>query len=140
MPECYWEQEYDAGNLNSVRAEQALWRAVITQALMDASSRSRKMEAKYEKSQALCWLTGFGDDFKTVCDFAGFNPDYIRENSIEALKRDCKWRADGEFTRAREEESAPRPHAHPQRQPAPSLAWMLRAGNRSAAGKHLLEV
>ena len=81
-------------SLHPHSGEQSLWRAVITQALMDASSKSKKMEMKYEKSQALCWITGYGEDFKTVCDFAGYAPDYIRENSIEAIKRDCKWRAD----------------------------------------------
>ena len=73
--------------------ERALWRAVITQALMDASSQSKKMELKYEKSQALCWLTASNEDFRTVCENAGYCPHYIREQSIEAIKRDCKWRA-----------------------------------------------
>jgi len=77
----------------AILGERALWRAVITQALMDASSQSKKMELKYEKSQAICWLTVSGDDFRTVCENAGYCPYYIREQSIEALKRDCKWRA-----------------------------------------------
>ena len=76
-----------------IRGEQALWRAVITQALMDASSKSKKMELKYEKSQSLCWLTSNSNDYRMVCDYAGFDPTYIREQSIEALKRDCQWRA-----------------------------------------------
>lgn len=75
-----------------IRGEQALWRAVITQALMDAASKSKKMELKYEESQALCWLTTNGEDFRTVCENAGFDPFYIRRQSIEALKRDCQWR------------------------------------------------
>ena len=76
-----------------IGSEQALWRAVITQALMDASTHSKKMEAKYEKSQAICWLGSMSEDFKTVCDYAGFNPASIREKSLAALKRDCQWRA-----------------------------------------------
>jgi hypothetical protein len=77
---------------NPVRGETALWRAVITQALMDAASNSKKMELQYEKSQALCWLKTYAEDFKTVCDFAGYSPDYIRTRSLAALERGCKWR------------------------------------------------
>lgn len=77
---------------NILRGEQALWRAVITQALMDAASQSSKMEACYEKRQATCWLTGYGEDFKTVCDLANFPPDYVRERAARALARNCQWR------------------------------------------------
>jgi hypothetical protein len=84
----------DSAGFISTRGEQALWRAVITQALMDAASGSLKMEAKYEKSQAKCWLFGFSEDFKTVCDFAGYTPDYVRTKSMQALERGCKWRAE----------------------------------------------
>jgi hypothetical protein len=85
---------FNESTFNPIRAEQALWRAVITQALMDASGNSSKMEARYEKSQAICWLTGFSEDFKTVCDYAGYPPEYVRRNAIAALKRNCKWRAE----------------------------------------------
>jgi hypothetical protein len=86
-------QQYD-GNIikTGIRGERALWRAVITQALMDASSHSQKMELKYEKSQALCWLTGNSEDFRSVCENAGFDPLYIRQQAVEALERDCQWR------------------------------------------------
>jgi hypothetical protein len=77
-----------------IRGEQALWRAVIVQALMDAGSQSGKMEAQYEKSQATCWLTGYSEDFKVVCDFAGFTADYVRSKSRQAIARGCKWRAE----------------------------------------------
>lgn len=86
--------EREPSQFDPTRREKAMWRAVITQALMDASNQSSKMEAKYEKSQAICWLTGYSDDFKTVCDYADFSPVYVRQQAMEALKRDCKWRAD----------------------------------------------
>lgn len=72
--------------------ERALWRAVITQALMDASSQSKKKEMFYDKHQALHWLQSGGEDFKTVCDFAGLDPHYVREQAILALQRGCQWR------------------------------------------------
>ena len=77
-----------------IKGEQALWRAVIVQALMDAGSNSAKMEAKYERSQAICWLSTYSEDFKVVCDFAGFPADYVRTNSLKAMARGCKWRAE----------------------------------------------
>lgn len=77
----------------AIRGEQALWRAVITQALMDTSTQSKKMKLKYEKSQALCWLTTHSEDFRTVCENAGLDPFYVREQSIDALERNCRWRA-----------------------------------------------
>jgi hypothetical protein len=91
---------YHHESQSPVRGELALWRAVITQALMDAASNSAKMEAKHEKSQAVCWLTRYSEDFKTVCDFADYSPDYIRSRSVRALKRNCQWRNDARAAKA----------------------------------------
>src|SRR5688572_29489715 len=62
---------------NPVRSEIALWRAVITQALMDASSGSQKMEARHEKRRAIHWLLSDREDFETVCHFADLSPSYV---------------------------------------------------------------
>jgi hypothetical protein len=72
--------------------EPGLWRAVITQALMDASSESRKSESKQARDVALKWLLGDSLDFEIVCDNAGFDPDYVRSRAREALHRGCEWR------------------------------------------------
>ena len=72
--------------------EPGLWRAVITQALMDAASRSRKSEAKRSRLDALKWLLSDNNDFEAVCDNAGFDPDYVRTRAREALGRNCEWR------------------------------------------------
>jgi hypothetical protein len=72
--------------------EPGLWRAVITQALMDAASRSRKSEARRSREDALKWLLSNGPDFEVVCDNAGFDPGYIRRRAKEALARGCEWR------------------------------------------------
>lgn len=76
------------------RGERALWRAVITQALMDAASNSRKAEARYHKHEALHWLSGRSEDFATVCQNAGLEPDYVRRMARRALASGCKWRAE----------------------------------------------
>ena len=72
--------------------ESALWRAVITQALMDAASRSRKTEAVRHRQDALEWLLGITQDFEIVCENAGMDPDYVRTQARAALTRGFVWR------------------------------------------------
>ena len=78
---------------NSVATEQAAWRAVIVQALMDASSNSKKKENIQWKEEALVWLRGNTKDFIIVCHYAGFEPEFVREMAKRALERECIWRA-----------------------------------------------
>ena len=78
--------------VNFADHEPGLWKAVITQALMDAASKSQKAEAKRSKREALEWLTGDSSDFEVVCDHAGLDPSYVRTQIAGALMRDCSWR------------------------------------------------
>ncbi len=77
---------------NPVKGEISLWRAVITQALMDAGSSSQTSEMKFERAKAISWLSGVSPDFYTVCSLADLEPDYIKEKSKEAISRKCTWR------------------------------------------------
>ena len=72
--------------------EPGLWRAVITQALMDAATASRKAEARRIRADAISWLLSPSDDFDAVCDNAGLDPDYVRSRAAEAVERNCIWR------------------------------------------------
>lgn len=72
--------------------EPGLWRAVITQALMDAATLSSKPEARRTRSEAVQWLLTPSDDFESVCDNAGLDPDYVRSRAANALRRNCQWR------------------------------------------------
>ncbi len=94
--------------------EQSIWRAVITQALMDAASQSRKSEARRSRSDALNWLLSDSRDFEVVCDNAGFDPGYIRRRAREALARGCEWRLpNGQGWRTQERAIiAATPHQH----------------------------
>lgn len=74
------------------RGEQALWTAVITQALMDASSGSAKSDARKDKTRALHWLASADLDFQDVCDLAGLDPSYVTHRAQRALERNCRWR------------------------------------------------
>lgn len=75
-----------------VTGEQALWRAVITQALMDAGSTSTRLEAKVARAQAIAWFTRRNRDLQTVCSLAGLDVEYVLGKAKEALKRRCEWR------------------------------------------------
>src|ERR1700743_2937877 len=62
-----------------------LWQMVILQAMQDALSRSTNLQETFDRNNALQWLTGETRDFYTVCDYAGMNPNYIRENAKKAI-------------------------------------------------------
>jgi len=72
--------------------EPGLWRAVITQALMDAASQSHRSETRRTREDALRWLLGNSADFEAVCDNAGFDPSYVRRRTREAMQRNFEWR------------------------------------------------
>lgn len=88
------DQDCDQENSCS---ELGMWRAVIAQALMDASSNSRKSRAKLLKVTALRWLKGDSKDFQDVCILAEMDESYVRAASKRALKRGCKWRNDNRY-------------------------------------------
>lgn len=86
------EWPFGAG-ISVIRGEHALWAAVITQAMMDALSRKRTVEAQHYKQEAIHWLTCNSADFITVCLHAGFDPDYIRVQAKRAMANPKPWRA-----------------------------------------------
>lgn len=84
------DKEYE----NERRKFQALWRSVITQALIDAASNSKKKIDKLNKIRAIEWLTNYSDDFLEVCIMANMDPSYVMRKGKEAMQRGCKWRND----------------------------------------------
>lgn len=72
--------------------ERSMWRAVITQALMDAGSKSKKQEMRYDRAQAISWLSGTSPDFYAVCAMADLDPEYVKLKATQAIKQGCKWR------------------------------------------------
>ncbi len=81
-----------AEDSSGVLAERALWRAVITQALMDAGSCSNKKGAASLRGRAIAWLAGTSKDFYSVCSLAELDPDYVRKKAKQAIRNGCKWR------------------------------------------------
>lgn len=83
-----------ADPFNSARGETSLWVAVITQAVMDALSKSRNPEIQKHKREAIYWLTENNKDFITVCLNAGMDPDRVRQQAKRAITSPTPWRAE----------------------------------------------
>lgn len=81
------------GPYNAARGETALWVAVITQAMMDALSRSRDPDQQRHKREAIRWLTENSKDFYLVCSCADMDPDYVRRKAKRSLLSPVAWRA-----------------------------------------------
>jgi hypothetical protein len=77
---------------NTIRGEQALWRAVILQMLEDATNNSKKPQDKFDRDQARNWLEGKSRDFAMVCDLAGLDVLYVRGQVKKALLNQHLWK------------------------------------------------
>ena len=76
--------------------EAAMWRAVVTQAVLDASwKRTGKHENVRDnvvnRDKARAWLLGDSKDFRDVCFMAGYDPDAVRESAQR--KDEADWPA-----------------------------------------------
>ena len=73
-----------------------MWRAVVTQAVLDASwKQTGKHESVRDnvvyRDKARAWLLGDSKDFRDVCFMAGFDPDAVRESAQR--KDEADWPA-----------------------------------------------
>lgn len=58
--------------------EQKLWKAVLAQSLYDSLFGDyRSLQTDYEKKEAKEWIDLNNDNFKQVCEYAGFNPQFV---------------------------------------------------------------
>ncbi|MDX2074493.1 MAG: hypothetical protein SFX19_09065 [Alphaproteobacteria bacterium] len=74
-------------------SEESLWKAVITQAVVDACSRNPRTDYLSYKKEATQWLTGGSEDFIDVCLRAGLDPDHVRMQAKKSLMHPSLWRA-----------------------------------------------
>jgi hypothetical protein len=64
-----------------------LWRAVIMQALVDATNKSKNRRAKCHQKQAKQWLDGNKcHDFSETCILAEMEPEYVQMKVNKLLK------------------------------------------------------
>ena len=78
---------------DTVSNETKLWRAVIYQALLDATkpeADNEPQESITDRQKALRWLTIVSGVtatyFSDVCDFAGFSPSVMQQTAIKIPK------------------------------------------------------
>lgn len=71
---------------------QALWRAVILQAILDARTISRKRRKRKLKTKAELWIFQDEENFPLVCSLAAYDVDWIRRKLREAFQSNYQWR------------------------------------------------
>ncbi len=77
-----------------IRADRALWRAVISQAINDATMQLATV-SQAERDHAAAWLTSNGRDFRRVCALADLEPQRVQayaKATIERAKNDPDFR------------------------------------------------
>jgi len=67
--------------------EVKLWRAVINNALGDATINLNDRKSSIQKMDAHYWITNNTDDFQKVCYYADLDPENIRLQYLRAIKR-----------------------------------------------------
>ena len=103
LPSAPKRQSTIFGDSASLNEYQKLWGAVIERALLDAQWNPANSEDNSRcsgipraqmlnaRGDALRWLRGNTEDFKTVCEAAGLNPGYVKRLAAEHLGEDLIW-------------------------------------------------
>ena len=65
----------------------AVFRAVILQHIQDYKNKARKPCERVWKREAEYWLFHDNVGFREVCELAGWSPEWVRRNIIEAAAR-----------------------------------------------------
>ena len=79
--------------------EERLFQAIILQAFEDALSNGELKQDAYAKQDSYNWFSTISQDFDTVCWFANFDPEIIRNKfnelvrnkTIHYTKKQLKW-------------------------------------------------
>lgn len=73
----YLKEEFD---------EKSLWKAVICQAIEDATTDSGQIKKLSAKRKAIQWLTEENEDFRIVCHLAGYSHKTVKENLKDLIQ------------------------------------------------------
>lgn len=92
--DCFSEEHHNSPFILNQYQLRSIWRAVITQAIIDAASNSKKAFDKRNKTRALLWLENADEDFQEVCNLAEFETEYIMQKTKQALQNGCIWKKD----------------------------------------------
>jgi hypothetical protein len=78
--------------------EVRLYKAILTQAMIDASNVSDSPEAKKYEIEAKTWIFGNSAYFQEVCHNAEINPDFMIQITKEAIKLNSRKRGRSQTT------------------------------------------
>ena len=77
---------------SDVEPEEKLWRGVLCNAIEDASQKSQERKPSIYKCEAHAWIMSNVTDFHTVCYYAGFEPDHVKEKyKVAIMKGDIQF-------------------------------------------------
>ena len=77
-----------------IEPERQLWRAVLLQAVMDATASTTRDESNgcsitdYERARARRWLVNESRGFRDVCGYAGVDPRIVRQKAMALAEND----------------------------------------------------
>jgi hypothetical protein len=81
----------DSSMLERRSAERQLWCAVIDRALQDAQDRIATVSGLAEREKlredARTWFLRNSTEFRTACDGAGYDPDYLRSRILSMIAK-----------------------------------------------------
>ena len=66
--------------------EQRLFQAIILQAFEDALNTQSTKQESYFKKDAHDWFLNNGDEFQSICWYAGFDPEVIHDRYKKLIK------------------------------------------------------
>lgn len=84
----YWQD----GPFNIAQDEESLWKAVIMQALVDATTCQTQDDSARSRLEAMRWLTNNNPDFLDVCLRACLDPNQVRVMAKKAIANPGVWR------------------------------------------------
>ena len=71
-------------------SEIILYKAIITQAIIDATNTSDAPKARAMEQDAKTWIFGNSDYFQKICYMAEIEPGFVVKITKEAIKLNCK--------------------------------------------------
>jgi hypothetical protein len=71
-------------------SEIILYKAIITQAIIDATNISETPKARVIERDAKAWIFGNSDHFQKICYMAEIEPGFVVKITKEAIKLNCK--------------------------------------------------
>jgi|TARA_B100000085_G_scaffold285295_1_gene320843 hypothetical protein len=72
---------------NDVPGEEKLWRGVLCNALEDSCNNQNDRKSSIFKLEAHNWIMNEGDDFQSICYWAGFSPEHVKSKYVQAIKK-----------------------------------------------------